>query len=126
MTEDESRSDRLRRRRRDAQEAGGSQESKPVKQDEPDEAEEPDGTSVKDEFEPRYLYLPEETNARMDKAHKRLQFELDEFLDYDVEKSRDTFRLIVEEGLDAVREMDAEEIADKVDEKRERTRSKDE
>lgn len=132
MTEN-GRSDRLRKRRKQSKEkaesVGTSESSEPSKPSKPSEESETDETdetsedskpseSVKTELQGTYMYLTEDLVAQLDKEFKRLDFELDDQLEHDLEKNRDFYNLIVGVGLEEVRELDADTLAERVQSRR--------
>jgi hypothetical protein len=68
--------------------------------------------NVKKEWNVRSIYLTDDLNDELSTAFKRLDFELSEAgVDIDFRKTRHFYPLIVELGLEELAEMDAEDVA---------------
>lgn len=137
---DDDRADRLRRRRREvrdrahadetdnsAEREGTGETAKPGETEEtgeqdetenPDESEETDEPrpSVKDEQKPTYMYLPHTVRRDLDRAYSILKAEYEYEYQKSFEKNRHFYPLVVSLGLDAVDELDPEEVRDRLNE----------
>ncbi|MDS0300868.1 hypothetical protein NDI76_19135 [Halogeometricum sp. S1BR25-6] len=143
----EDRADRLRRRRQRSRdraltdESGESDESAESETDEttesaetakPNDAGETDGTdetseadesdgpkpSVKDEQKPTYMYLPHGVRRDLDRAYSILKAEYEYEYEESFEKNRHFYPLVVSLGLEAVDELDAEDVRSRLEEDR--------
>jgi hypothetical protein len=89
-----------------------SETDKPGKQDESSE------DSVKSELVGTYMYLHDDLKDDLGTEFKRLDFELDGSLDEELEKNRDFYNLIVELGLEAARDMNTDELVNRIEDRR--------
>ena len=96
-----------------AEQSKSSEPSKPDKTSEPDESNE---TSVKDEYEGTYMYLPEEQKSEINLAFKRANLEYEEETGEELEKNRHFYPLLIKEGLDGLDGLDGKAIKDCLDE----------
>ena len=136
----EDRADRLRRRRQRARDKVKSDEgdetnetaetAKPDETAESDEAAKPDETdatgesdegnetggsekptlSVKDEQKPTYMYLPHSIRRDLDRSYSMLKAEYEYEYQEGFEKNRHFYPLVVSLGLEAVEELDPEDV----------------
>lgn len=126
---DESRADRLRRRRRaqrdnqaDRDESTDSSEpSNPSKLDETDELSKPNETddrseseSVKDARVGTYMYLPEEQRGELNFRYKELNLTYERSFGEELEKNRHFYPLVVQAGLEALDGLDGEELRERL------------
>jgi hypothetical protein len=91
---------------------GGVAESSET--DEPSETSETDESGqepVKSELVGTYMYLDQSLNDDLEREFKRLDFELDEHLEFELEKNRDFYNLVVSAGLQRIEQLDSEELA---------------
>ncbi len=117
---DESRADRLRRRRAERDQQPGSDD--PGTPDESDESpsnetaessdtsrsDEPE--SVKDARVGTYMYLPETQRTELNFRYKELNLAYERAFGDELEKNRHFYPLVVQAGLDALDGLDGEEI----------------
>jgi hypothetical protein len=64
------------------------------------------------------MYLHDDLKDDLGTEFKRLDFELDDDLDEELEKNRDFYNLIVELGLEQARQLDSDELVERVEERR--------
>lgn len=91
---------------------------------EPDMSASPDQTdeseakvqNVKKEWDGWYIYLPDELGRTLDSEFDRLKYECGRDLDWKPKKNRHYYPVVIEAGLKAVEEMDAEDFTEKLDE----------
>jgi hypothetical protein len=135
----EDRADRLRRRRQRARDKVKSDErDETAETAKPDETAESDGTakpsergetdatgesdgdgrdengeptlSVKDEQKPTYMYLPHSIRRDLDRSYSMLKAEYEYEYQEGFEKNRHFYPLVVSLGLQAVEELDPEDV----------------
>jgi hypothetical protein len=116
--EDESRSERLRRRRSKRQQPDESDER--TEGDETAELSEPSETSkppesVKDEQVGTYMYIPESQKKEIERLYNILKAEYEYEYDAGFEKNRHFYPILVQYGLDGLDGLDASEIQDRLD-----------
>jgi hypothetical protein len=116
--EDESRSERLRRRRSQRQQPDESDER--AEADETAEPSEPSETSkpsesVKDEQVGTYMYIPESQKKEIERLYNILKAEYEYEYDADFEKNRHFYPILVQYGLNGLDGLDASEIQDRLD-----------
>ncbi|GAA0241299.1 hypothetical protein ACFFQF_29730 [Haladaptatus pallidirubidus] len=139
---DESRADRLRRRRRKQRDqqsernteselsnstdseqqstsdtgiesATSDEHVETSETDEPSNSSKPSKPmSVKDTQVGTYMYLPENQRSELDFRYKELNLEYERSFGDELEKNRHFYPLVVQAGLDALDGMDGEEIRD--------------
>ncbi|RBI60628.1 hypothetical protein DMJ13_16745 [halophilic archaeon] len=124
MSDEESRADRLRRRReqqRDQQadrsrQTDASDSFEPSKQNETDEtSSENEPTSVKDDRVGTYMYLPEDQRTELDFTYKELSLTYERAFGEELEKNRHFYPLLVKAGLERLDGLDSDDIRDRLD-----------
>ncbi|EFW91209.1 hypothetical protein ZOD2009_15316 [Haladaptatus paucihalophilus DX253] len=129
---DESRADRLRRRRaqRDKQSAA-SESTEPADSvsggetgvasdpsetdDETDDADSTASESVKETRVGTYMYLPEEQRSELNFRYKELNLAYERAVGEELEKNRHFYPLVVQAGLEALDGIDGEAIRERLD-----------
>lgn len=134
--DEESRSDRLRRRRSQRSQSGverqssettgedtesgasasGSNTSEPSERSKPSEQDETaarDG--VKSEQVGTYMYLPQEQKKEIERLYNVLTAEYEYEFDESFEKNRHFYPLLVQYGLESLDGLDASEIRERLD-----------
>ncbi|ODR81804.1 hypothetical protein BG842_01600 [Haladaptatus sp. W1] len=129
---DESRADRLRRRRaqRDKQSAA-SESTEPADSvsggetdvasdlsetdDGTDEADSTASESVKETRVGTYMYLPEEQRSELNFRYKELNLAYERAVGEELEKNRHFYPLVVQAGLEALDGIDGEAIRERLD-----------
>lgn len=120
MSEEEeeqpSRSERLRERR--SQRSKTDESSETSEADEPSEPSKTSVTSksgaVKDERTGVYMYLTEEQKKQIERLYNVLKADYEFEFDENFEKNRDFYSLLVQEGLDSLDGLDAQDIKDRL------------
>ncbi|WP_423746429.1 hypothetical protein V5735_18470 (plasmid) [Haladaptatus sp. SPP-AMP-3] len=129
---DESRADRLRRRRAQRDKPSAASESTEradsVSGGETDVASDPsetdDGTdeadstaseSVKETRVGTYMYLPEEQRSELNFRYKELNLAYERAVGEELEKNRHFYPLVVQAGLEALDGIDGEAIRERLD-----------
>ena len=117
---DDSRAERLRRRRqqqRDRSEAGSERaeerSSPQSRTPEPDTDDE--SSSVKDDHVGTYMYLPESLKRELDFAFREVSLEYEREFAEAFEKNRHFYPLVIRAGLDRIAELDEEDIRERID-----------
>ncbi|WP_458187796.1 hypothetical protein [Haladaptatus sp. NG-WS-4] len=123
---DESRADRLRRRRR-AQRDKQSERDEPAESDEPSEQSKPsksskptgadgpaESESVKDARVGTYMYLPEDQRSELNFRYKELNLTYERSFGAELEKNRHFYPLVVQAGLEALDDLDAAELRERL------------
>lgn len=78
--------------------------------------EQKNADSVKDAWNSKLVYLPDDIDGHVDDEFSRLRYECDRDLDWEPKKNRHFYPVIVVDGADAVAEMDAEGFRGRCDE----------
>jgi len=71
-------------------------------------------TNVKEAWNAKSIYLPDDLEGRLGKAYKRLDFELDDDLN-EFKKTRHFYPLVVSAGLERIEGMEDEEIIEELE-----------
>jgi hypothetical protein len=79
-----------------------------------DESAETPTASVKDEQTPTYMYLPHEVRRDLDRAYAMLKADYEYEFDESFEKNRHFYPLVVSLGLEAMADLDAEGVRDRL------------
>jgi hypothetical protein len=110
--EDESRSDRLRRRRsqRSTSDTDGTADTS-----QPDESSQPSESSVKEEQVGTYMYLPESQKKEVQRLYNVLKAEYEYEFEDEFEKNRHFYPLLIQYGLDGLDSLDASELKERLD-----------
>lgn len=122
---DESRADRLRRRRARRDQQGESSElpgpstedgTKPsVESPETDDDSDFDGSdSVKATRVGTYMYLPEDQRSELDFRYKELNLAYERAVGDELEKNRHFYPLVVQAGLEALDGIDGEAVRERL------------
>ena len=112
MSED-SRADRLRRRRRQQRERPSDEQ--PADERTADDDED-DAASIKDDRVGTYMYLPEELKRELDFAFRELSLDYERAFSEEFEKNRHFYPLVIRAGLDRVDDLDEAAIRERLDE----------
>lgn len=133
--DEESRSDRLRRRRSQRQQTpaeepssegeGDSAGTDPVELDETSDSSKPsklsepsepnESTGVKSEQVGTYMYLPKRQKKEIERLYNVLKAEYEYEYDADFEKNRHFYPLVIQHGLDDLDGLDASDIRERLD-----------
>jgi len=133
--DEESRSDRLRRRRSQRQQHGaesgsaeaggdasgddpgdGSTPSEPSERSKPSEqGETEDRDGVKSEQVGTYMYLPKDQKKDVERLYNVLKAEYEHEFDIEFEKNRQFYPLLVHFGLERLEGLDASEIRERLE-----------
>lgn len=71
--------------------------------------------NIKKEWNVRSFYLDDELNSELTTVFKRLDFELSEQADIDLQKTRHFYPLVVQLGLERLDRMDLTEITERLE-----------
>ncbi|MFC6723791.1 hypothetical protein ACFQE1_05235 [Halobium palmae] len=70
--------------------------------------------NVKEEWNGTYVYLPDEIDEPLDAEFDRLVYECGRDLSWKPKKNRHYYPLVVTDGIESIREMDAEAFHDRL------------
>lgn len=113
-------SDRMKQRF-DSEPSDGSDQSDSSEasgRSEPSDRFEPVRTvrNVKEEWNGGYFYLPDDLDDRLGSEYARLVYECKREFNWEPDKNRHYYPVVVAAGLDAIEDMDAEAFRDRVTE----------
>lgn len=72
--------------------------------------------NVKEEWNGTYIYLPDDVDGPLDAEFDRLVYECGRDLSWKPKKNRHYYPLVVTDGIDAIREMDAATFRERLEE----------